>query len=140
MFAIPAIVCYTFLERPLRFGLSLGALLLAGSFYEGVYGDTLHRERSFFGVHRITSQEERNDKGQLVKRDHVLMHGSTVHGRQSLIPGRQRQPLTYYHRTGPIGQVFRIVSGAAKKHVALIGLGAGALAAYGEPRAALRLL
>src|SRR5439155_966460 len=45
-----------------------------------------------------------------------------------------REPLTYYHRTGPIGQVFEEFSGPrAKKDVAVIGLGAGTLASYGEP-------
>lgn len=62
----------------------------------------------------------------------MLVHGNTIHGRQSLLPARRREPLTYYHPTGPIGQVFTSVSSDVKKHVALVGLGAGALAAYGE--------
>jgi SAM-dependent methyltransferase len=131
MFAIPALITYTLLDRPVRFGLSLGALLLAGSFYMGVYGDAIHRERSFFGVHRVTVQESR-EEGQMVRRDRVLVHGNTVHGRQSLMPGRQRDPLTYYHRTGPAGQVFALAPATLRRDVAVIGLGAGALAAYGE--------
>ncbi len=38
MFAAPLLVCYLFLFRPLRFGLGVAALLLAGSFYHGEYG------------------------------------------------------------------------------------------------------
>src|SRR5262249_15487498 len=33
MFAVPAVICYTFLQRPLRFGLGVGALFLAGGLY-----------------------------------------------------------------------------------------------------------
>jgi hypothetical protein len=133
MFGIPAVIAYTFLERPLRFGLAIGALLVAGSFYMGVYGDTIYRERSFFGVHRITLEETKDPKTGEVRTEHVLVHGNTVHGRQNLDPKRSHDPLTYYYRTGPIGQVFASFSGsAAKKEVALVGLGAGAMAAYGE--------
>src|SRR5207248_1605872 len=42
--------------------------------------------------------------------------------------------LSYYHPTGPIGQVFAEFSGPkAKKDVAVIGLGTGTLASYGQP-------
>jgi hypothetical protein len=41
--------------------------------------------------------------------------------------------LAYFSRSGPIGQVFTEFSGdSAKRHVAIVGLGAGSLAAYGE--------
>ncbi len=126
MFGLPAVVCYTFLHRPIRFGLGIGALLLASVFYHGVHGQILHRERSFFGVHRVTLDPEGGFR--------ELVHGNTVHGRQSVDPARQREPLTYYHTTGPIGQVFAAFSGTdAKPRVAVIGLGTGSLAAYGEP-------
>ncbi len=47
---------------------------------------------------------------------------------------RSRDPLAYFHRTGPIGEVFSAFSGAnAKSRVAIIGLGAGAIASYAEP-------
>src|SRR5262249_31742596 len=63
-----------------------------------------------------------------------LVHGNTVHGRQSLKAERRGEPLAYYHRTGPIGQVFEVFKGTdAKKRIAIVGLGAGSLAAYGEP-------
>src|SRR5204863_4049422 len=40
----------------------------------------------------------------------------------------------YYHRTGPMGQAFATFTGAfAKPHVAVVGLGAGSLAAYAQP-------
>jgi spermidine synthase len=125
MFGLPAALCYTFLDRPVRFGLGIGALFLAGALYQGVYGGTIDRERSFFGVHRITLDTTGTQ--------HLLVHGNTVHGRQIMLPEPVDEPLTYYHRSGPIGQVFTALSGpAAKAEVAIVGLGAGSLAAYGE--------
>ncbi len=122
-FGPAAVACYTFLHRPMRFGLGIGALLLASACYQGVHGTVIYRERSFFGVHRVSEAHN-------LRR---LVHGNTVHGRQSLDPARRREPLAYYSRTGPIGQVFATFSGAAaKREVAIIGLGAGSLAAYGE--------
>ena len=35
---------------------------------------------------------------------HKLVHGTTLHGKQLFEP-LSTEPLTYYHRTGPIGQV-----------------------------------
>ena len=59
-----------------------------------------------------------------------LMHGTTNHGAQSTDPAKRREPVTYYHRPGPIGDVFRAFPPAAGRRVAVIGLGAGGLAAY----------
>ncbi len=52
--------------------------------------------------------------------------------------GRER-PLTYYHRTGPVGDMFRVFRQKVKDNpktntaVACIGLGTGSLSTYGEP-------
>jgi hypothetical protein len=65
---------------------------------------------------------------------HRLIHGHTLHGQQCLDPARRREPLTYYHRTGPIGQVFEVFrSRPAGPAVAVVGLGAGSMACYAEP-------
>jgi hypothetical protein len=125
MFALPLVLCYTFLERPVRFGLGVGALLLAGGLYHGVHGSSQLRVRSFFGVHRVTLDQTGKYR--------MLVHGNTVHGQQSLDPTRSREPLTYYHRTGPIGKLIALLQGDERlQRVAVIGLGAGALACYPE--------
>ncbi len=94
--------------------------------YPGANGRPLHTERSFFGVYRVTFDLEGNHR--------LLIHGSTIQGVQSLDPARQREPLSYYSRNGPIGQVFAAFSGTEiRRHVAVVGLGAGSLACYGEP-------
>ena len=52
---------------------------------------------------------------------------------QSLDPTRRLKPLSYYHPTGPAGQVLQALSGNGyDKPVAIVGLGAGALACYGK--------
>ena len=97
-----------------------------GSVYRGEEGQLLYAERSFFGVSRVT----REPSGQY----HMLMHGTTLHGMQALVPARRREPLTYFHRGGPLGQFFAAVDGPTPRQaVAVVGLGAGSLACYGKP-------
>lgn len=84
-------------------------------------GTAIHTDRTFFGVYRVTRDGS----------DHLLVHGSTVHGLQHRDPARTRTPSAYYHRTGPIGQLFAARSSELDR-VAVLGLGVGTLAAYSE--------
>jgi hypothetical protein len=125
-FGLAALACYAFKERPMRFALAIGAVLLAGGTYTAEFGRVLFQHRNYFGVLRVTFVPE----GNL----HRLIHGQTMHGQQSLDPARQREPLTYYHRTGPIGQVFSEMGPCiAGSDIAIVGLGAGTLACYAQP-------
>jgi hypothetical protein len=81
--------------------------------------------RSFFGVTQVTRDPE--------GRFHELMHGHTVHGRQFLDDARRCEPLAYYHRTGPFGDVYRALRGETPLRVGVIGLGSGAMAAHALP-------
>ena len=54
MVGLPAIACFTFVDRPVRFGLGAAGILIGGWFYLGPHGKTLHMERNFFGVSRVT--------------------------------------------------------------------------------------
>lgn len=123
----PALLAFAFAERPIRYGLSLGAVFLVARLLQvGATGQILVTERSFFGVHRVTSTDE--------GRFRELMHGNTIHGKQNMDPALRSEPLTYYHRTGPIGQAFGALQEAGRlRHVGLVGMGVGSLAAYGEP-------
>jgi hypothetical protein len=124
MFAAPLVVCYLFKDRPVRFALGVTAILLASTLYNGVRGHSLLAARSFFGAHRVTEDP------LLHFRD--LYQGTTLHGRQDLV--RPREPLTYYHRAGPIGQVFSALGGDGDIHrVGVIGLGCGTLSCYAKP-------
>lgn len=125
MLGVPAILCFLAIDRPIRFGLALGAVFLVSStLHSNSEGVVALSERSFFGVHRVVLLEN--------GRMHRLVHGNTIHGLQDMT--HPDTPLTYYYPTSPIGQVFKYFSGARAKHdVALVGLGIGSLAAYGEP-------
>ena len=116
---------YRHRSRPARFALSLGAALLASGLSEGLDGRVLFRERNFFGTVRVTAAA--TPRGEV----HRLFHGNTLHGQQALDPALRREPLAYFHRSGPIGQVFSALH--APRNVAIVGLGAGALAAYAQP-------
>lgn len=111
---------YVALRSPRTFALAIGGVLLVAGLAEP--NPTLYAERTFFGVHRVFE----DDQGR-----HVLANGTTTHGVQD--PADPGASLGYYHPEGPIGDVF--VSGAAAppRDVAIVGLGSGALAAYGRP-------
>jgi hypothetical protein len=130
MFAAPMVVCYTFMDRSLRFALGVAAVLLASSLYQGVLGKVEYRTRSFFGVHRVT----RDPTGSF----HVLAHGNTIHGQQSIVDDpiwkEHGKPLTYYYPTGPIGHLFGALDNDPRlRRVGIIGLGAGTMVAYARP-------
>jgi len=123
---LPAVACFTLVDRPIRFGLGLGGILIGGWFYLGPHGKTLHVERNFFGVARVTVGQD----GRL----HYFVHGNTLHGQQFVDPGRQCEPLAYYHRSGPLGAIFNsFQNGGAPPRVAVVGLGAGSTACYAKP-------
>lgn len=124
LFGVPALVCFLFSRHPLRFALGVGALFIAGSFFQREKGSVLYAERSFFGVNRVML----DPTGEY----HLLIHGVTLHGRQSLDPARRHEALTYYHWSGPAGQVLQSYAHAPEKRVAVVGLGAGSLATYAQ--------
>ena len=124
--AVPLFVSYPFRRRPLRFALALGAVMLGSGFVTGANTQTIHRERNFFGVLRVT-----NDGDASL---HSLYHGSTIHGRESMVAEGRCEPLSYYRRDGPLGRIFvHFESQPANLNVAIVGLGAGAAAAYSKP-------
>jgi len=113
-------------RRPIRFGLGVAALLAVSFLVAGEELRPLHIERSFFGV--LTVKYRSNYDA------HQLSHGSTNHGMQSLKAEHRGEPWTYYHRRGPVGQAFRAREDRGQvDQVGVIGLGTGAIAAYGEP-------
>jgi hypothetical protein len=123
--AVPVLLAYALASRPLRFATALGLMLLAGTLAGGRWGPAVHAERTFFGVYRI------HEDPVLGRR--ALMHGTTLHGMQDLEPSRRREPLAYYHRSGPLGQALAVLPAASGSQIAVVGLGAGAVASYAQP-------
>jgi SAM-dependent methyltransferase len=90
-----------------------------------LFRPAVHTERSFYGITTV-----RLDAAQ---GKHTLIHGSTIHGAQFRDPERRREPLTYYHRAGPLGDVFGwLARQPGPRQVAVVGLGAGSMAAYAQ--------
>jgi SAM-dependent methyltransferase len=118
-----ALAVYLLSSRPWRYALGVAAIFLVGVLYSGGDFPALHRERSFFGVLTVRTDRE----GQ----HHLLYHGTTLHGAQSLDPHHRRDPLTYFHPEGPFGQVFAAFMHKPRhRRVAVIGLGTGSLSCY----------
>ncbi len=134
-FGVPLVLAYTFVERPLRFALAVGAVLLASGFCATLDSPVLHQERGFFGVLKISDYIHRygDDYFHLRRLD----HGTTLHGMQCLDGERSNEPLTYYHWTGPIGELMLAYNGPdtppEKLNLAVIGLGTGSMATHVRP-------
>jgi len=119
-------VSYILRHRPLFLGLSVAAIMLGSIFHSGTGLRSLHVERNFFGVLRVTTDAAGTQ--------HQLYHGDTVHGKQFVDSKRRCEPLAYYHRRGPLGEVFEeFDKRGASSRVAVIGLGSGTMAAYATP-------
>jgi hypothetical protein len=125
-FAYSLLWCFSFAKRPWRFAGGLVAILVASSFYSGSTGRVINTERSFFGVSRVSV-----DARHIF---HLLVHGGTIHGVESLDPAASREPLSYYTNSGPAGQIFRAAQNTMPQgNWAIVGLGAGAMACYLQP-------
>ncbi len=113
-------------NRPVRFGLGIVALVAAATFRIGAGQDVLYEDRSFFGVYNVTGEEASVGL-------HTLNHGNTSHGAQ-VLGVTPPEPLTYHHRTGPVGQLFDALPNEdVTSRVAILGLGTGAMACYAQP-------
>jgi hypothetical protein len=113
-------------SQPLTLGAVAGAFLIASPWMQSSNEKVLETERTFFGVYRVGED--------LASTRRSLAHGTTLHGMQSLDPAMSREPLTYYHRTGPFGHMIDAVPQLREPgRVAAIGLGVGTLAAYARP-------
>jgi len=124
---LPLAICYALsFRRPIVFGLGLAALLIAAIPYLNAGGETLAAQRNFFGVWRVIS----NSKGE----SRILYHGTTIHGMQFNDASRRCEATTYYHKDGPLGQIFEAFnSNERRPAVAAVGLGAGTIGVYSRP-------
>lgn len=123
---VPTIVCFLFSPRPIRFALGVAVLLASAQSGQMYRGDIVHTERTFFGVHRVTTDPENSVR--------ILYHGATVHGVQNVDPARAMEPLAYYHPSGPAGSLVQAFGRTTnRQRLALVGAGTGALAVLAGP-------
>lgn len=139
-FGPPCLLAFVFADRPVRFTLTVLAILFLHYYLGLVSSDVKVTVRTYFGVMRI-GEAEREVPGMKKKpKLRVLEHGTTLHGSQFVpdeelekaYPNLSREPLMYYHRTGPVGDLFADTLGRhpTDARVGTVGLGAGATAAY----------
>jgi hypothetical protein len=87
---------------------------------------TVFQGRGFFGLVKVreeTATRKENDVN-VTLRYNVLIHGGIDHGRQHLDPARKRLPISYFHPTGGIGQIFEQLDWPdARLPVSLVGQG-----------------
>jgi hypothetical protein len=118
-----ALACFFMKNQPLRFALSLAAVLVGGSLAGSKRGHLLHVERNFFGVIRVTQN------GPFYR----LYHGTTVHGMQRAADPGRCEPMSYYYVGGGLNRMMEL---AEKSHgmtnVAVVGLGAGGAVTYAK--------
>jgi hypothetical protein len=125
LICVIGIVVFGFCGRPLRYGLGIGAALIV---YVSTLssGDILTQARSFFGVYRV----KLSDDG--LARE--LYHGTTIHGSQLIEKSLSLEPVSYYSRQGPLGQVFKeFRKRRSDLNVGLVGLGVGSSLCYMQP-------
>lgn len=78
--------------------------------------ETLFRDRNFFGVSRVYEHAPTNAR--------YYMHGTTLHGLQSLDPKEALQPKAYY---AVIKDIFSALPNVHQRPLAIVGLGVGTL-------------
>lgn len=139
---IPAAATVMVLSRRWMYAAAVLMLLAVPWFDRQLREQELVQIRTFFGVHRVVRLHG------IAGDYHLLFHGRTEHGRQWRGEPLAREPMAYFTRSGPVGDVFRELdarlphahdevgaateSWASPQRIAVIGLGAGTLAAYGR--------
>jgi len=198
VFAPLCLICFLFIDRPLRFGLCVLAILGFHEYRVATSEKTSTTFRSYFGIVRIDSGEDTHSfaYASALKPEEAskwaiygtapmtsMSHGTTLHGRQfrgrfqttsglkmldargdqrywdvgmmpaltddvrilsafsplqaaALIAAKDawdptKDPLTYYHRTGPVGHIMiEVYRRKPRPEIGMVGLGTGSVAAY----------
>jgi hypothetical protein len=127
--AVPiALFAFRSARKPSSIALMAFGIFMISQFVIGDQTEYLSL-RNFFGTIRLYDSAESLDGKDIPLR--TMRHGSTTHGKQMM--GSQKleaTPTAYYTRKGPLGDVFSVIK---PKHVAVLGLGAGATNCYTAP-------
>lgn len=123
LLAMPLIYGLRSKKRLIRMGVIACAAFVLPTLLRD-YGDVLHL-RNFYGASRVTD----DGSGDLAFRS--LYNGRTLHGVEFLAAKKSLLPTAYYGPESGAGQVLT-VAGTTARHVGVVGLGVGTLAAYGR--------
>ncbi|HSB16078.1 MAG TPA: fused MFS/spermidine synthase [Bryobacteraceae bacterium] len=92
-------------------------------------------KRNFYGTLRV--REFDNNDGYGVRRE--LVHGGISHGEEALFAPYRQMPGTYYCPETGAGRVLTAGQNKGARRIALVGLGPGALVAYGKESDTIRI-
>ena len=111
---------------------STGTILLCvllGMLHIAYGRQSLIEMRSFYGSLRVT-QTNSPPQAQTVR---TLLNGAVQHGIQWFGPEFHRRPTTYYAEDSGAGLALEHCCAGRARNIGVVGLGAGTLAAYGQP-------
>ena len=100
--------------------------------------DVVHTSRNFYGVLRVTEDEQDDSDEFGMPGRYSLLHGQIRHGFQYQDEYWKTQPTTYYGEESGIGiaiELCRHLASETDQHalrVGVVGLGTGTIAAYGQ--------
>ena len=95
VFALAGVAALSCVRHSLRFGLILAAMFALALYLPSFNGELYHA-RNFFGVKHVLRAPGY----------HLFTHGGTLHGAESTSIAHEREPLTYFERSGPVGALF----------------------------------
>jgi SAM-dependent methyltransferase len=124
LLALLVVLTYFSRTNALRFALCIGANLLTFGVWAELRDDKrIFQERNFFGRFYVTDYTLFDAR--------LMVHGTTVHGAQTLSLARRKIPLTYYAAGSGVADA--LLSASPLASVGIVGLGTGALACYKKP-------
>jgi hypothetical protein len=124
------VVAQSGLAERLVWAVATGAMLSIVIMLHLVYQrSTLLEERNFYGALRVTESHD-PAQAQTVRK---LVNGNIVHGTQWFAPAFRQTPTTYYAHDSGIGLALEYCCLGRPRNIGVVGLGAGTLAAYGQP-------
>ncbi|GAA0743741.1 fused MFS/spermidine synthase [Ideonella azotifigens] len=85
------------------------------------------QQRNFYAASQVV--ESRGGQGEAKR---ALFNGTILHGTQLRSEHGQRTPTTYYGTSSGVAEVMRYTAGRVGRHVGVIGLGVGTMAAWGQ--------
>lgn len=117
-------ICYSVLiKHPRAFLSSIMAVLIITPFVDSIWSQSsyVYEHRNYYGIYKVY-----HDHGR-----YVLMNGTTIHGVQFRDKEKENQPLSYYHKLTPVGELLSSPK-ISLENIGLVGLGTGSLSAYGK--------
>lgn len=126
IYGILSLFCYYFRFYPLLFSSAFSLALICLYSLQGSKDIVIRKSlRNFYGVKKIAHDYNKNLA--------FLQHGNINHGAQHLSKEKSLIPTAYYHKTGPIKDIFELFNDQnLEDKVGIVGLGTGGMQCYAK--------